>query len=76
MPLAEIKRAHVIRILDSIMAERKPYRANRALAAIKKLFAWSRDRGYMEHHPTAVTLVVPRKSLLLIETPAAYADAS
>jgi hypothetical protein len=24
----------------------------------------------------AVTLVVPRKSLLLIETPAAYADAS
>jgi integrase len=51
MPLADIKRAHVNRILDSIMAEGKPYRANRALAAIKKLFAWSRDRGYIEHHP-------------------------
>ena len=51
MPLADIKRAHVIRILDSIMAEGKPYRANRALASIKKLFAWSRDRGYIEHHP-------------------------
>jgi Arm DNA-binding domain len=35
MPLADIKRAHVIRILDSIMAEGKPYRANRALASIK-----------------------------------------
>jgi len=41
MPLADIKRAHVIRILDSIIAEGKPYRANRALASIKKLFAWS-----------------------------------
>ena len=51
MPLADIKRAHVIRILDSIMGEGKPYRANRALASIKKLFAWSRDRGYIEHHP-------------------------
>jgi integrase len=51
MPLDDIKRAHVIRILDSIMAERKPYRANRALASIKKLFAWCRDRGYIEHHP-------------------------
>ena len=51
MPLADIKRAHVIRILDSIMAEGKPYRANRALASIKKLFAWSRDRGYIDHHP-------------------------
>src|SRR5215217_7294699 len=40
MPLADIKRPHVIRILDSIIAEGKPYRANRALAAIKKLFAW------------------------------------
>src|SRR5215204_4582998 len=51
MPLADVKRAHVIRILDSIMGEGKPYRANRALASIKKLFAWSRDRGYIEHHP-------------------------
>jgi hypothetical protein len=50
-PLGEIKRADVLKILDSIMGEGKPYRANRALASIKKLFAWSRDRGYIEHHP-------------------------
>lgn len=36
MPLADIKRAHVIRILDWIMAEGKPYRANRALASIQR----------------------------------------
>ena len=44
-PLAEIKRADVVRVLDSIIAEGKPYRANRVLAAIKKLFAWALDRG-------------------------------
>src|SRR3954467_3350218 len=51
MALADIKRAHVIRVLASIMAEGKPYRANRALASFKKLLAWSLDRGYIEHHP-------------------------
>src|SRR4051812_46403713 len=50
-PLAQIKRADVLKILDAIMAEGKPYRANRALASIKKLFAWARDRGYVDHHP-------------------------
>jgi integrase len=49
--LAEIKRADVVRILDSIIAEGKPYRANRVLAAIKKLFAWALDRGLIEVHP-------------------------
>jgi integrase len=33
------------------MAEGKPYRTNRALAQIKKLFAWALDRGYIEVHP-------------------------
>ena len=51
MPLAEIKRADVVRVLDSIIAEGKPYRANRVLAAIKKLFAWALDRGLIEVHP-------------------------
>ena len=50
-PLAEIKRADVVRVLDSIIAEGKPYRANRVLAAIKKLFAWALDRGLIEVHP-------------------------
>jgi integrase len=51
MPLTEIKRAHVAGVLDTIMAEGKPYRTNRALAQIKKLFAWALDRGYIEVHP-------------------------
>ena len=50
-PLAEIKRADVVRVLDSIIAEGKPYRANRVLAAIKKLFAWALDRGLIDFHP-------------------------
>jgi integrase len=51
MPLCEIKRSHVAGVLDTIMAEGKPYRTNRALAQIKKLFAWALDRGYIEVHP-------------------------
>ena len=50
-PLSEIKRANVVRVLDSIIAEGKPYRANRVLAAIKKLFAWALDRGLIDVHP-------------------------
>jgi hypothetical protein len=44
-PLAEIKRSDVAGVLDSIMTEGKPYRTNRALAQIKKLFAPSVSRG-------------------------------
>ena len=51
IPLAEIKRADIVRVLDSIIAEGKPYRANRVLAAIKKLFAWALDRGLIDVHP-------------------------
>ena len=50
-PLAEVKRSDVVRILDRIIAEGKPYRANRVLAAIKKLFAWALDRGLIDVHP-------------------------
>jgi hypothetical protein len=32
MPLADIKRSDVIRILDGIIAEGKPYRANRVFS--------------------------------------------
>ena len=38
-------------MLDSIMADGKPYRANRALQPSRNLFAWSLDRGYVDHHP-------------------------
>ena len=50
-PLAEIRRAEVVRILDVMVTGRAPIRANRALAAIKKLFAWALDRGLIEMHP-------------------------
>jgi hypothetical protein len=46
IPLAEIKRADV-----GIIAEGKPYRADRVLAAMKKLFAWALDRGLIDVHP-------------------------
>lgn len=52
-PLAEIRRGDVVRVLDDMIASGTPHRANRALAAIKKLFAWSLDRGYVEVHPIA-----------------------
>ena len=38
--LDEIKRTDVVRILDDIIASGTPTRANRALAAIKKLMNW------------------------------------
>jgi integrase len=50
-PLAEIRRAEVVAFLDRIVAERTPIVANRALAAIRKLFAWALDRGLVEVHP-------------------------
>jgi integrase len=61
-PLAEIKRADIAKVLDSIMAEGKPYRTNRALAQIKKLFAWALDRGYIDVHPI-VGLKPPAKEI-------------
>jgi hypothetical protein len=44
-PIDQIKRAEVVRVIDTILANGTPYRANRALAAIKKLFSWCLDRG-------------------------------
>jgi len=44
-PIAEITRADVVKVLDGIAARGAPIAANRAMSAIKKLFAWSLDRG-------------------------------
>ncbi|MCD7059126.1 tyrosine-type recombinase/integrase [Pelagibacterium xiamenense] len=52
-PLDQIRRADVVRILDDLIASGTPYRANRALSAIKKLFAWALDRGMVDVHPVA-----------------------
>lgn len=50
-PIDEITRQDVVRILDQIAAAGMPIAANRALSAIKKLFAWSFDRGSVPSHP-------------------------
>jgi integrase len=52
-PIDQIKRADVVRALDAIVAGGAPTRANRALAAIKKLMNWCIDRGIIETSPVA-----------------------
>jgi len=50
-PIGDITRADVVKVLDGIAANRTPIAANRAMSAIKKLFAWSLDRGVISVHP-------------------------
>ncbi len=52
-PIDSIKRADVVRVLDTIVANGTPTRANRALGALKKLMNWCVDRGVIEHSPVA-----------------------
>ena len=65
--MREIKRPDVVRVLDEIAAK-TPVRANRALAAIKKLFSWCVDRGTVEFNPLSglkpPTKEVPRDRVL------------
>jgi integrase len=50
-PIAELTRADIVKVLESIAAAGAPVAANRAMSAIKKLFAWSIDRGTIAVHP-------------------------
>jgi integrase len=50
-PLEDIKRTHVVRELDHFMARGMGTGTNRALASIKKLFAWCVDRGTIDTNP-------------------------
>lgn len=52
-PIDQIKRADILRVLDTIIAGGAPTRANRALAAIKKLMNWCLDRAMLETSPVA-----------------------
>jgi hypothetical protein len=52
-PLVDITRADIVRVLDEIVASGTPYRANRVLAALKKLLSWALDRGMIELNPIA-----------------------
>lgn len=67
-PIDQIKRADVVRVLDTIIAGGAPARANRALAAIKKLMNWCIDRGMIETSPVAAlkppTKETPRERVL------------
>ena len=51
LTLEEITRHHVIDVLDAVIARGAPTQANRTLAAIRKLFNWSLDRGLIDHNP-------------------------
>jgi integrase len=48
-----VRRGHVVAILDDMTAAGTTIGANRALAAVKKLFAWCVDRGTIEINPVA-----------------------
>lgn len=61
-PIDAIKRPDVVRVLDTIVANGTPLRANRALAAFKKLMNWCVDRGVIEHSPAA-QLKMPSKEV-------------
>jgi integrase len=52
-PLTQLTRSDVVRVLDEIIASGTPYRANRALAALKKLMSWALDRGTIDINPVA-----------------------
>jgi integrase len=45
MPITEIKRGQYHRVLDRIADERGPVRADRVLAAVKRLLAWHSERS-------------------------------
>ena len=52
-PIKEITRHDVTAILDAIMRSGKPTTANRSLAAVRKLFNWAVERGYLDQSPCA-----------------------
>ncbi len=51
--LRSITRRDIIELLDAIADEGKPVAANRVLAAIRKLFNWSLQRGIIDSSPVA-----------------------
>jgi integrase len=48
-----IKRSDVNAVLDSLMKDGKHIMANRALAAVRRLFNWAVERGYLKEAPTS-----------------------
>ena len=52
--LAEITRRDILAMLDAIVDAGKPVAANRVLAAVRKLFNWSIQRGIIETSPATL----------------------
>jgi integrase len=50
-PLNEIKRTDAVKVLDQMIADGAPGRANHAMAVLKKLLNWAVDRGMIEINP-------------------------
>jgi len=50
-PVKEITRSQIHDMLDRLMADGKPYLANRAFAALRTFFKWCAGRDKIEHSP-------------------------
>jgi integrase len=51
LPIDQIKRTDVVRVLDSLLASGMKGGANRALSSLKKLMNWALDRGVISVNP-------------------------
>ena len=51
VPIDQIKRTEVVRVLDSLLASGMTGGANRALSSLKKLLNWALDRGVISVNP-------------------------
>ena len=49
--VSQIARRDVNKLLDAIVARGSPSAANHSFAAVRKLFSWCVERGYIEHSP-------------------------
>jgi integrase len=51
--LSEIRKAHIIDMLDEVMDRGSPVMANRLLAALRRMCAWAIERGLIDASPCA-----------------------
>ena len=51
--LSEIRKAHIIDMLDEVMDRGAPVMANRLLASLRHMCAWAIERGLIDASPCA-----------------------
>jgi len=61
-PVADIRRAEVVHVIDGLLADGMGAGANRTIAAIKKLMNWAVDRGIIDASPL-VSMKMPVKEV-------------